>query len=62
MEEVGAHRRRRKEGVPVLLEKFAQSVKGCFAAPRSESIIRLCNDAGRLQQTPVQDFMAMTLT
>ena len=53
------HRRRRKEGVPVLLEKFAQSVKGCFAAPRSESIIRLCNDAGRLQQTPVQDFMAM---
>ncbi|MES2921104.1 MAG: bifunctional 2-methylcitrate dehydratase/aconitate hydratase [Verrucomicrobiota bacterium] len=51
------HRRRREEGVPLLLAKFENALRGHYQAPQAEAILALCHDAERLGATPVQDFM-----
>jgi 2-methylcitrate dehydratase len=53
------HRRRRSEGVPVLLAKFEQALRSRIPAPAAERILALCADPVRLGQTPVRDFMQM---
>jgi 2-methylcitrate dehydratase PrpD len=53
------HRRRRREGVPLLLAKFERAVRGRFGMQRAEAVIELCRDAARLEATPVDAFMAM---
>jgi 2-methylcitrate dehydratase len=51
------HQRRRKEGMPVLVEKFKTNLARRFAPERQRSILGLCLDGKRLAQTPVKDFV-----
>jgi 2-methylcitrate dehydratase len=51
------HRRRRAEGMPVLVEKFKTNLARRFPAKQSQTILHLCLDAGRLENTPVHDFV-----
>jgi 2-methylcitrate dehydratase len=51
------HRRRRHEGIPLLLEKFRGSVTAQFSNKQSERILQLCSDASRLEQMPVDQFV-----
>jgi len=51
------HRRRRKEGVPVLLEKFENALRGRIPAPQAEAILALCRNPEGLAATPVDQFM-----
>jgi len=51
------HRRRRKEGIPLLLEKFERNVRGRIPPRNADSILELCANQGRLESTPVYRFM-----
>ena len=51
------HRGRRAAGMPVLVEKFKTNLARRFTPERQRSILELCLDAKRLQQTPVKDFV-----
>ncbi|MBB71384.1 MAG: 2-methylcitrate dehydratase [Legionellales bacterium] len=53
------HRRRREEGIPVLIEKFRRNLAGQFQADSVDAIMTLCSDHERLTKTPVTDFMAL---
>ena len=53
------HRRRRAEGIPLLVEKFAANLATRFPARQAESITKLCLDLKRLESTPVNEFMEM---
>lgn len=55
------HRRRRKEGIPVLVEKFKQNLLTRFPRQRAENILQLCQDKSRLASTPVHEFMNMLM-
>jgi 2-methylcitrate dehydratase PrpD len=56
------HRRRRREGIPLLEEKFRHGVSTCFPDEQSERILQLCSDARRLEQMPVNQFVEHFLT
>ncbi|WP_320823164.1 bifunctional 2-methylcitrate dehydratase/aconitate hydratase [Reinekea sp.] len=51
------HRRRRKEGMPLLEEKFRANLATRFPAQRSQQIMNLCKDSAQLSATPVHRFM-----
>lgn len=51
------HRRRREEGIPLLLEKFRDSVTGCFDAQQSETILKVCANQEALLKMPVDQFL-----
>ena len=51
------HRRRREQGIPLLVEKFEKNLKTQFSESRVESIMSLCSDQEALEQTSVTDFM-----
>ncbi len=53
------HRRRRKEGIPLLESKFKANLATCFPAKRCNLIFDLCKDQTRLEATPVNEFMDM---
>ena len=53
------HRERRAEGIPVLKQKFVDSVKPKLAAGQWEALNELCADRDKLAATPVDDFMAL---
>ncbi len=53
------HRRRRKEGMPLLVEKFRTNLARRFPAKQAGAIMTLCLDAGKLQDTPVNEFVDM---
>jgi len=53
------HRRRRREGVPLLRAKFGEAVRGHFSEPRAGSIIGLFSDPARLDAMPVTEFIGM---
>jgi 2-methylcitrate dehydratase len=50
------HRRRRSEGMPLLMKKFESNLASRFAPDQCERILRLCADAGKLDTTPVDAF------
>ena len=52
------HRKRRAEGMPVLVRKFEGSVAAHFTPKQTESIKALFADRARLEQLPVQEFVA----
>ena len=56
------HRRRRAEGIPLLVSKFEQNVRGRLAPDKGEALLALCADATRLGGTPVQQFMDLLAT
>jgi 2-methylcitrate dehydratase len=51
------HKRRRKEGMPVLIEKFKTNLARVFPAKQAGVILDLCLDAPRLDATPVNEFV-----
>ncbi len=51
------HRRRRKDGVPLLEAKFRTNLSRRFPKERREAILELCQDQGRLEATPVNEFV-----
>jgi 2-methylcitrate dehydratase len=53
------HRRRRKEGLPLLLEKFRTNLARVFPPKQAAAILELCLDAKRLSATPVHEFVDM---
>ncbi len=53
------HRERREEGIPVLKQKFADSVSPKLAANQWDELNALCTDQQKLAATAVDDFMAL---
>jgi 2-methylcitrate dehydratase len=51
------HKRRRKEGMPILVEKFRTNLARRFPPAQQREILELCLDAVRLQATPVREFV-----
>jgi 2-methylcitrate dehydratase len=51
------HRRRRKEGMPMLVEKFKTNLARRFPLAQQQAILALCLDAPRLEATPVREFV-----
>ena len=51
------HRRRRKEGIPLLEAKFQANLATLFPAARSEKIYALLKDQEKLEGMPVNEFM-----
>jgi 2-methylcitrate dehydratase len=53
------HRERREEGIPVLKQKFADSVSPKLGTGQWEALAALCADRDKLAATAVDDFMAL---
>ncbi|ALM51814.1 bifunctional 2-methylcitrate dehydratase/aconitate hydratase [Halomonas huangheensis] len=53
------HRRRRKEGMPVLIDKFARHLATRFPRRRCEEIMALCQDRERFEAMSVDRFMEL---
>jgi 2-methylcitrate dehydratase len=53
------HKRRRKEGMPVLVEKFRTNLARRFPAKQQKAILNLFLDASRFDKTPVNEFVDM---
>ncbi len=53
------HRRRRKEAIPVLMNKFEGNVARVFAQRQRDAILRVCLDQKRLEAMPVDEFMGL---
>jgi len=53
------HRRRRQEGLPLLMEKFRTNLARVFPPKQAAEILDLCLDAKRLSATPVHEFVDM---
>ena len=53
------HRRRRAEGMPLLLKKFEANLASRLSAQQCREIMDLCNDASKLQLTAVDKFTDM---
>jgi 2-methylcitrate dehydratase len=51
------HRRRREEGIPLLLEKFERNLRGRIAPRRAGAILEQCREPERLGSTPVNRFI-----
>jgi 2-methylcitrate dehydratase len=52
------HRRRREEGIPVLVAKFRDAIAGHYGADQAAVIEAACGDQGLLESTAVPDFVA----
>ncbi len=53
------HRRRRAEGMPLLVKKFEANLASRFAPAQCAEIMTLCNDPARLEATAVDKFTDM---
>ena len=51
------HKRRRREGMPLLVEKFKTNLARVFPAKQADAILDLCMDSKRLAATPVHEFV-----
>ena len=51
------HRRRRKEGIPLLVEKFKTNLARRFPEKQSQAILDVALDQQRLEAMPVHDFV-----
>jgi 2-methylcitrate dehydratase len=51
------HKRRRKEGMPLLVEKFERNLARRFASKQQRAILELCLDQRQLEATPVHEFV-----
>lgn len=51
------HRRRRAEGMPLLVKKFETNLASRLPSGQCERITALCSDSERLQSTPVDKFL-----
>ncbi|MBI3715241.1 MAG: bifunctional 2-methylcitrate dehydratase/aconitate hydratase [Betaproteobacteria bacterium] len=53
------HKRRRKEGMPVLVAKFKTNLARVFPEKQRKAILDLCLDSKKFDATPVNDFVDM---
>jgi 2-methylcitrate dehydratase len=53
------HRRRRAEGMPLLIKKFEANLASRFGSEQCQAILRLCGDAKALDATAVDKFTDM---
>ena len=51
------HRRRRQEGIPLLLEKFRRNLARRFPEKQQNAIAELSLDRARLERTPVNEYV-----
>ena len=51
------HRRRRKEGMPVLVEKFRTNLARRFPPKQQKTILDVCLDGKKLAEMPVNEFV-----
>ena len=51
------HRRRRKEGIPLLVEKFKTNLARRFPTKQQRAILDVAQDAARLEAMPVHEFV-----
>ncbi|MBK8064104.1 MAG: bifunctional 2-methylcitrate dehydratase/aconitate hydratase [Betaproteobacteria bacterium] len=51
------HKRRRKEGMPVLVEKYKTNLARRFPAKQQQTILDLCLNQKKLEATPVNEFV-----
>jgi 2-methylcitrate dehydratase len=51
------HKRRRKEGMPLLVEKFQTNLARRFPPKQQKAILDLCMNARKLAATPVNEFV-----
>ncbi len=51
------HRRRRREGIPLLQAKFKRNLATRLSPRQCEEILNICSDQIRLESTPVNEFM-----
>lgn len=51
------HRRRRMEGIPVLLSKFEKNLRGRIPESNADAILKLCSERKALETTSVQEFV-----
>lgn len=51
------HRRRRKEGLPLLVEKFKTNLRRHFPEQKQKKILDISLDSERLQQMPVHEYV-----
>jgi 2-methylcitrate dehydratase len=51
------HRRRRKDGIPLLEAKFRTNLARKFAVKQQSAILEVCSDASRLEAMPVHEFV-----
>jgi 2-methylcitrate dehydratase len=51
------HRRRRAEGIPVLLDKFHKALAGHLPRRQADEIAGVCKDPTKMLATPVPIFM-----
>jgi 2-methylcitrate dehydratase len=56
------HRRRRAEGIPVLVRKFESSLKGKLEDRQFTVLRSLCADQQKLESTPVDEFVALLVS
>ena len=55
------HRRRREEGIPLLIEKFKRNLATQYDGTAAGKIQDLCLDHGKLSELPVDEFMQLWL-
>ena len=55
------HKRRRKDGMPVLVEKFKTNLARQFAEKQRAAILELCLDQKRLEAMPVHEFVDLMM-
>ena len=55
------HRRRRAEGIPLLVEKFEHNLATRLSPKQCSTLNMLCADQARLEAVPVDEFMALTV-
>ncbi|WP_199744179.1 bifunctional 2-methylcitrate dehydratase/aconitate hydratase [Legionella sp. km772] len=53
------HKRRREEGIPVLLTKFKHNLSTRFSSDKVDKISQVMNDTNSLSAMPVDEFMAL---
>jgi len=53
------HRKRRAEGIPVLVNKFEKAIATRLSARQCKAITELCGDQKELEATSVSDFMSL---
>jgi 2-methylcitrate dehydratase len=56
------HKRRREEGLPLLVEKFRTNLRRRFALDRQNRILDVSLDAERLDAMPVNEYVGLYLT
>ena len=56
------HRKRREEGIPVLVKKFEKSLEGKLGERQFELLAAACADQAKLEAMPVDEFMALLVS